>query len=354
MNLDYGPLNGFVVPDPWNPTSTPHPAGLAAFSNFVTSAVQENSADKLDKKAALPFLRYLATHGISASAVFSAIRQLVQERRDPGLTWRRSLILDAISYDIFRDLMRRHDVAYATFFSNSTAHFQHYYWRNFRPGDFSVASPPEDHPSLADAVLAGYRNQDRMLGRFLKDFPNDRLVFVTALSQEAWDTTMCTYRPRDFGRLLELVGIPSGLATIEPVMAERFFLSFPDEEATSQAVTQLENCRFGNEPLFYLEQTERLRIKVGCGVNDWSLSERMVSLPGGKQAPFNDLFSRIHSIRSGRHHPDGCFWVQSTTPSRSEQKLPLTAVAPTVLRLFAIDAPSYMKEPAAELLELKQ
>ncbi len=351
MNLDYGPLDGFVMPDPWNAGSAPHPASLGAFTNFVVSAVQENAADTLDRRAAVPFLKYVATHGLTPATAISAARQLIAERRDPGLKWRRSLVLDAISYDVFRNLVRRNEVAYATFFSNSTAHFQHYYWRNFRPASFAVPSPPEDHPSLADAVLAGYRNHDHLIGRFLSDFPHDRLVFVTALSQEPWDTTMCTYRPKDFDRLLDLIGVDVALAAVEPVMAERFFLSFQNETAAYDAMERLKGCRIGDEPVFYVEQTEALRVKVGCALNDWCLDQGMVTLPDGAQVPFDEHFLRIHSIRSGRHHTDGCFWVQSMAPRMIEDKIPLTSVAPTILRLFGVDAPSYMKEPPVQLAD---
>ena len=351
MNLDYGPLDSFVVPDPWNPDSPPHPAALRAFTDFVNSAVQENSADRLDKRAAVPFLAYLVIHGLTWATAAAAARQLFGERRDSGLKWRRSLVLDWMSYDLFRGLMRRHDVAYATFFSNSTAHFQHYFWRNFRPESFSAPPPPEDHPSLSDAVLTGYRNYDRLLGRFLTDFPNERLVFATALSQEPWDTTWCTYRPHDFDRLVEVLGIDPYRAAVEPVMAEEFFMSFPDEPAADEAIKRLRGSRVGSEPLFRIEQNEPLRVKICCAVNDWdAVGQAIITLPGGDQERFDKLFYRIHSLRSGVHHPDGCFWVQSSNPRRVEEKLPLTSVAPTILRLFGVDAPSYMKEPALELL----
>lgn len=353
MNVDYGPLDSFVVPDPWNPDSTPHPAALRAFTEFVNSAVQENSADRLDKRAAVPFLAYLGTHGLTRRTAVAVARQLLDERRDPGLKWRRSLVLDSMSYDVFRHLMRRYDVAYATFFSNSTAHFQHYFWRNFRPEAFSVPPPPEDHPSLSDAVLIGYRNYDRLLGRFLRDFPNERLVFATALSQEPWDTTWCTYRPHDFGRLLDVVGIDKSRTTAEPVMADEFFLSFADQRAGDEALQRLNDSRIGGEPLFRIEQHEPLRVKLCCAVNDWyAAGDAVVTLPGGKEQRFDALFYRIHSLRSGVHHPDGCFWVQSSAPRRFDEKIPLTAVAPTVLRLFGVDPPSYMKQPAVELAEL--
>lgn len=349
MNLDYGPLDGFVVPDPWNPGSSPHPAGLRAFTNFVATAVQENSTDGLDKRAAMPFLAYLATHGLAPATALAAIRQLCDERRQGELKWRRSLILDAISYDVFRRLVGHHGAAYATFFSNSTAHLQHYYWRNFRPSSFSIPPPPEDHPSLEAAVLAGYRNHDRLIQRFLSDFPDDRLVFVTALSQQAWDTTKSSYRPQNFDQLLELVGIDRSRATVEPVMAEEFFLSFPDSAATDEAVARLNDCRIDDLPLFNMQRNEALRVKASCAFNGWSPYPGLVTMPDGKQVPFSELFYRIHGVRSGRHHPDGCFWVQSSVPRKVVEKIPLTSVAPTVLRLFGVEAPSYMKEPPVEL-----
>ena len=350
MNLDYGPLDSFVVPDPWNPDSAPHPNGLRSFTDFVNSAVQENSADRLDRRAAIPFLAYLLTHGLTVTTAVAAIRQLRDERHDSGLKWRRSLVLDAMSYDLFRRLVRRHDVAFATFFSNSTAHFQHYFWRNFRPQEFSAPPPSEDHPSLRDAVLTGYRNYDRLLGRFLTDFPGERLVFATALSQEPWDTTWCTYRPHDFDRLLEVLSIDQSRAAVEPVMADEFFLSFADEAAVTDGLARLNESRFGAQPLFRFEQSEPLRIKLCCAVNDWYADgETLVELPEGRRERFDALFYRIHSLRSGVHHPDGCFWVQSSAPHRSTERIPLTSVAPTILRLYGVDPPSYMKQPAIEL-----
>ncbi|MDZ7910613.1 MAG: hypothetical protein U5O16_02020 [Rhodococcus sp. (in: high G+C Gram-positive bacteria)] len=352
MNLDYGPVEGFSIPDPWNVGVAPRPDELSAFTRFVASAVQENSASTLDKRAAVSFLRYLATHGLTVTTALSVLRQLVQEKRDPGVRWRRAMALDAISYDVFRRLVLTHDVAYATFFSNSTAHFQHYFWRNFRPDDFDVSSPGEDHDSLARAVLEGYRNHDRLLGRFMSDFPDDRIVFATGLSQVPWDTTKCTYRAKNVESVLTLLGVDVGEVAIEPIMAEEFLVSFSGEVGANDGVLRIKEAQIGGQALFRVEEIDRFRFKVGCTVNDWSLDHQFVTFCNGKQVPFDELFARIHGLRSGRHHPDGCFWVQSNSPGTAEMKVPLTSVAPTLLRLFGVDAPSYMKEPAVALGEM--
>jgi hypothetical protein len=258
-------------------------------------------------------------------------------------------VLDSLAYDVFRNLVRRHAVAYATFFSNSTAHMQHYYWRNFRPGEFSSPPRPEDHPSLSDAVVDGYRNHDRLIGRVLADFPDDRIIFATALSQQPWDTEKCTYRPQDFLHLLDLAGVDRSRATVEPVMAEEFFLVFADADSAGTGLDSLRAATVDGEPLFRFDEEDRLRVKLACAVTDWSHDDGIVEFADGRTAEFSELFYRIHGVRSGRHHPDGCLWITSRTPRRAEGKVALTAVAPTVLGLFGVDAPSYMKEPPIAL-----
>jgi hypothetical protein len=181
------------------------------------------------------------------------------------------------------------------------------------------------------------------------------LVFATALSQEPWDTTWCTYRPHDFDRLIEVLGFDKSRVEVEPVMAEEFFLTFPDEAAEDEGMKRLSEARIGDEPLFRSQQNEPLRHKISCSVNDWyAAGDALATLPTGKQERFDKLFYRIHSLRSGRHHPDGCFWVQSTAPRRVEEKIPLTSVAPTILRLFGVEPPSYMKQPAVDLAGLRR
>ncbi len=354
MNLDYGPLDGFVVPDPWNQGAQAHPESIRAFTDFVGSAIQESSSNSLDKKKAVNFLRYLATHNPQRATAVAAARQLAGERRDKGVAWQRALVLDRMSYDVFRSLVRRHEVAYATFFSNTTAHLMHYFWRNFDPESFTTPPLADDHQSLADAVLTGYRNHDQVLGRFLADFPDDRLIFATALSQEPWDTSKCTYRPRDFVELVRLAGIDVSTISIEPVMAEEFFISFSDAEAQRQATETLAAARIGDRPLLKLDENGPLRVKAGCTVNEWSDDHGDVVLGNGTTAPFADLFYRIHGIRSGKHHPDGCLWIQSSAPRRVEEKVPLTSVAPTVLSLYGVEAPTYMKESAITLAEVER
>ncbi len=209
MNTNYGRLNGYVLPDPWDKDGVAHPESLAPFFRTVARQVQESSREGgLSKKEMLRFGLFLLRHGLTFGTARAVVAQLLAERRDPGIRWRRALLLDRIQYDVFRHLNRRNGVRFATFFANSTAHFQHYYWRNMEPERFDSPPPESDHASLRDAIRDGYRGMDALLGRFLDDYPQAVLVLCTALSQRPWtETTKCTFRPRQFETLLDFAGI---------------------------------------------------------------------------------------------------------------------------------------------------
>lgn len=65
----------------------------------------------------------------------------------------------------------------------------------------------------------------------------------------------------------------------------------------------------------------------------------------GRKAPFFEYFYQIEGLKSGMHHQDGIFWVR--TPQRQHyfapEKVPLRAVAPTVLDLLGMEKPAFMK-----------
>src|SRR5690606_31375970 len=134
----------------------PSPLWLAPFFDTVARQVQESSrSDGLSKRDLAGFGWFMLRNGLKASTIAAALRQLWQERREPGLEWRRSTILELMQYDLFRRLNRQFNVRFATLFCNSTAHFQHYYWRNMQPELFTVPPPADDHPSLGGAILYG-------------------------------------------------------------------------------------------------------------------------------------------------------------------------------------------------------
>jgi hypothetical protein len=341
------------MPDPWDRDGRPHPEWLRPFYQTVARQVQESSREEPLSLAELwNFGAFLLRNGLSLTTVRAIVAQLCAERWDAGLRWRRACLLDSLLYDVFRSLNRRFDVQFATFFCNSTAHFQHYYWRHMEPGRFEVAVPATDHPSLRGAIEYGYRQMDYLLGRLMRDYPQAQLMLCTALSQQAWtDTTKCTFRPTNFEGLLKFAGVTGG--TVKPVMAEEFHLECRDEAAAAQAEQRLAELTVNGEPLMKVQRTGR-DLFAGCRVTDVTVLEQRVQ-HGGESRAFRDLFYMVHTMRSGRHHPDGVFWVRDGRHRVVDERVPLTAVAPTVLAHFGVSIPARMRqEPLGQRSEVRQ
>ncbi|HSD25237.1 MAG TPA: hypothetical protein VLB79_13030 [Solirubrobacterales bacterium] len=360
MNINYRlPINGWVLPDPWMRSVKPHPEDeLRPYYRFVSANVQEYTREDvpLSRGEQLAFLKFMARHGLSPATTTAIGRQLISERTSDA-HWRRAVILDKLQFDLFRSQWKRTRPDFATFFLNSTAHFQHLYWRNMEPEHFKVKPEPGDQAVYEDAILYGYEQMDGLCGRLLDLADDDTvLVFATALSQQPCLTYdegggKNIYRPRDFESFVRAVGIEEP-AEVTPVMAEEFHLDFDTEDAARDAETKLNELRYENEPAMGV-QREGTGLMCGCRIWRNLDPDAVLRIDGSEQTvPFFDVFYRIDLVKSGMHHPDGMLWIRHPGRSHSEHpgKVPLTAVAPTVLSMYGIDQPDYMHEPLATVM----
>ncbi len=285
MNPRYSlPLNGWILPDPWATNGAPHPEDLLPYHRFVRTSVMEHTRDQvpLSRVDQLGFLTFMLRHGLSSSTMAAVVRQLGSEGNGKR-RWKRAAILDRLQFDLFRHAYRRLRPDFATFFSNSTAHFQHLYWRNMEPELFQKKPPAEEQPELGSAILFGYERMDDLIARFLDLAGRETtLVFCTALSQqpclkyeEQGGKTL--HRPIDFEGFLSFAGVLAS-HTVSPVMSEEFNLHFDDHRDAEEAA--------------------RLMLWI--------------------------------------RHPDRKHQVHS-------RKVPLTCIAPTVLRILSVAPPPHMQ-----------
>jgi len=350
MNTNYQNLNGFFIPDPWDLAGKAEPPSLQPFYHTVANQVQNSSTDEgLSKKELLHFGWFMLRHGLKPATVKAGLAQILDERKNPGVEWRRSMILEQLQFDLFRHLKRKHQPKFSTFFCNSTAHFQHYYWRNMEPEIFAVPPGENDHPSLQSAINEGYQRMDHLVGRFLDAFPNSRIVLLTALSQQPWrETTKCTYRPNDFDEFLKFVGIAPQSVQVKPVMAEEFHILCNATEQRQEVFDKIMQATVQGKPAMKA-RLEAGGVFCGCAINDFIAADTKVSQPEGSEVDFGKLFHMVHSMRSGRHHPHGLFWVQSESPRVVSEPVPLMSVAPTLLDLFKIAPSAHMRGCAIPL-----
>jgi len=158
MNVRYEePINGCILPDPWTTEAKPYPGELSRYFRFVQRQVQENTNDHLSMRAGeyADFMSYMATHGLSASTVRAVIEELVRETFTAN-RWKRAVIMDKLQWDLFRWHYEKLRPDFSTFFLNSTAHYQHKYWRCMEPQHFAIPSTPQEQEEFGSAILCGY------------------------------------------------------------------------------------------------------------------------------------------------------------------------------------------------------
>ncbi len=361
MNVSHDPdMNGYVVPDPWSTTVEPYPEGegLKDFYRFVQMQVQEHTNDSvpLSKSDYARFLKFMVSHGMSAHTVSSIVRQLASEKMSGSGKWKRAVILDKLQFDVFRALFKKLQPDFSTFFLNSTAHMQHAYWRHMDPEPFRVKPESDEREEYGGAVLFGYQEMDKLL-RKLMDLAGDdvTLVFSTALGQQPYLTLEDSggkhfYRPRKFSDLTELLGL-QGPHTFAPVMSEEFRVVFENEADADAAEPLLEGLTVGGRQVLGVRRDGPTSIFTGCQIFDELPADAVMRTGDGRERPFSDVFYTPHTIKSGMHHPHGALWIR--TPERThavhEGTVSLRSVAPTLMTLLGLEAPSFMTAPALPL-----
>jgi hypothetical protein len=352
MNLRYSlPVNGWVLPDPWAVDAMPHPEELVPYHRFVRTSVMEHTRDHvpLSKGDYWKFLTFMTRHGLSPSTVAAIVRQLGSEGSGKS-RWKRAAILDRLQFDLFHRTYRRLKPDFATFFSNSTAHFQHMYWRNMEPGLFKKKPTAEEQAEFGSAVSFGYQRMDDLIGGFLKlAGPETTLVLCSALSQQPClkyeeQGGKTFYRPSDFEAFLSFAGIGAP-HTVSPLMSEEFHLHFRDGGDAAAAARRLAALRLENRQVMHVHQ-DGGEISAGCIIHDHVPREALLHAEGGARArKFFELFYQADGLKSGMHHSDGILWIRY--PNRQHavhaQSVPLTSIAPTVLRNLSVPHPSHMQ-----------
>ena len=341
-------INGLVMPDPWASSARPMPAGLFdPYLDLVRAYVQEYTSDKppVTKAMMLRFGRFMLGNGLSLKTVMDTLRQLADERRNPS-KWRRAAILDRLQWDVFRKFYRKTTPALATFFLNSTAHFQHYYWREMEPDAFRIRSSEESQRKYADAILFGYQKMDEIIGEaFALADKDTSIVLCTALSQQPMLTHEETggkqmFKPVDQARLFAFAGITAPYE-YAPVMSQQFHLVFENEEDAIDAERKVAALRIDDGSIddLMLARRDGNRLFSGCNLEAWPSPEaKILSSASNEALPFSELFYPLESVRSGMHHPDGILWIR--TPQRAhsvvDRKISLTEIAPTLLELAGV------------------
>jgi hypothetical protein len=346
MNSKWHANDGNItaLPDPWSSNAQASPTELQEFYNFVRANVQEHTNDnfKLSTKDYISFLGFMFRHGLSMGTIKRLLSAIVKQLTKSDDRWKKATLLDWLQFDVFKYVYKKKRPAFATFFSNSTAHFQHKFWRYMEPDRFPLKSSQKDIEKYGDAILYAYKNHDQLIGKVLDMASNDTTIILSsALSQQPYtakdeDGGRRFFRPHDMNKIPEWFGL-TGVESVGPVMSHQFHL-FCDSDASAKAsFNKLNALKFNGDKLFSL-RLEGQDVFGGCTV----YKETDMSLPldiEGKTVDFGDIFYLADNIKSGMHHPHGVFWAYR--PSRikqvAEQPIPLENTMGLILSEYGIE-----------------
>jgi len=344
------------LPDPWAVDAQPHPGELEPFFRFVQANVQEHSnpSVRLTRSQQVGFGWFMIRHGLRMRTVNAVVRQLWAERRQGGVRWRRAALLDRLQWDLFRWYQRRTRPDLATFFSNSTAHLQHHYWRYLEPDLFDGAS--SDAGPAGEAVRYGYEAMDRLVGEAVASYgARCTIVFCTALSQqpnigEGGVDSGVFHRPHGLDAFVRALDL-DGVVRSSPLMAEQFHLYFDTDDRARATAERLRSVTCEGAPVFEANQHDQ-QLLVGCTIRGSVADEAQLEIPWlGRTIGFAELLYASETGQSGRHHPDGMFWIRPPGGSegRDGGRISLRAVAPTLLQLLDVPPALLMGDAVAVL-----
>lgn len=338
------------LPDPWCTTEASHPPELGVFHHFVSQQVREysNSKNGLSAKDAFDFIDFMLRHGLSLSTVMAVFKQLFSEFQSGGKTsWKRATLQDRFLFDVFSHYFKKINPDFSTFFANSTAHLQHSFWRHMEPEKFTVKPSAQELERYHTAIFTGYVQMDRLLGDFIQMAGTDaRLVFATALSQQPYLKYEHVgghnfYRPHSIENIFNKLGLQA--QSLQPVMTHQYLATFANENQAQAARQALESLTVAGVPVFGFADAEANSLYFGGQIRNVLPKDTLITsaIYPALNTGFFDLFYKIEGLKSGRHHPDGCLWVQSGTHHAHAKKVSILDIFPTVAKLLAVPVSGY-------------
>lgn len=344
--------------DPWCNGEPANPIELDAFQRYIAANVREysNTQHHIGLADHAAFLAFVARHGLRPSTVMRLARQIAEERfGDPKSGWKRASLLDLLLFDVFRHYYRRRKPDFATFFCNSTAHYQHSYWRHMEPSAFTVMPEDAERRRYEGAILHGYRQMDALLGDFFAfEREGATLILATALSQQPflkWEQIggQRFYRPIDAEAMLRDFGVD--FVQVEPVMTHQFMIRFADARAATDAERKLLSATVDGRQVFDVRRRHDDALMVGNVCRTIVEPQAIVSMTATNRTwRYHDLFYLIDATKSGAHHPDGVLWIKTGTHRIHSDKVSILDVVPTLLDLFDVPVPAELSGHGTSLL----
>jgi hypothetical protein len=355
----------FYVPDTFAQTPETHPKSVEPFQIFnLEQTKRDGGVEAKPIEASPQFIQNTLSmlfRGIRIPTLFILIRQLINEKLNKNFRNIRSIFQSPVAFDFFFKLLKGRKPQYATFFTNHAAGMMHRYWKHLFPKDFKYTLKGEDDAFKAQAIIKAMKIADDQI-RKLKNYADQdgtTLIIASSMGQDAIDRGefLGELHITDLKKFVKALDYGGSLKN-NLAMSPDYSFSFKkasDLTAFKKAVSSLKDKK-GKSIFTFKKSGLTLNINLQTRA-DLVRNEAFYRGTGKKkeELAFSQLGITVEKRDQGTayHIPEGMvlFYRKNLVPEKTRKTIQLAYLAPTILSLFDVMLPQYMKKPIKEITQ---
>ena len=347
----------FYLPDTFSPSPEAYPKPLSEFQKLNLDLARENKAvsRNIKKNNIKDVINLIKKGVISKRSLIRLAIHLIKEKINPKYKNRRSTMQNVLSFPIYFKYLNKYKPSFSTYFTNHVAGMMHRYWKDLFPEDFvgSLTQKDKFHSKSIINAMHLANNDLKQLIKF-SNKNNYNLWVISSMGQEA--IYRGNYIPEllliNFEKFISALGLNCRNYRLVPAMQPDYCIVSKNKEA-------LKNIR---EKIKYLTDDLNEQIlkekypPVGLSLN---LSmQRSDNIAKSRNCKLKSISIDIEQlglelikrdIGTGYHIPEGIFGIYGkeiniSNPNK-KQLIDTCQITPTILDIYGIDLPSYMKKP---------
>jgi len=353
----------FYVPDTFAPDSQTYPEEVSVFQKFnLRQTEKDGGAVPKPLKVSTALAKevfQLLDKGLSLKSLTLVGQQFLNEKLNPAFRSIRPIFQAPVAFDFYFKLLQETAPSFSTFFTNHVASMMHRYWKQAFPQDFGLTPSTEEDKFRAHNILRAMKIADAQLKKLkaFADAHNYVLMIASSMGQEPVERGDYAgeLKISHMDRFYKAIGY-TGFVKNNLAMNPDFSFSFQDKEdlILFKNLVQTLKSKEGSSIFTFKESGLTLNCNLQSSVD---LIKHGHIYKGTRSLPFEDLGITVEyrDQGTGYHQPKG-IWIiyhKDLNSISYREEIESIEIAPSILSLFGVKAPSYMKNPLASVKEIK-
>ncbi|MCF6764294.1 hypothetical protein L3V82_00815 [Thiotrichales bacterium 19S3-7] len=355
----------FYVPDTFAKDEKTHPSYMSYFQAFNLTQTKRDGAvaQTVQLKAnLLPQVVKLLKTGLSLKTCFKLAKHLASERKNPLYKTVRSTHQATISFDFYKKLLKENKPQFSTYFTNHAAGIMHRYWKYYFPEDFNYQLIDKRDSFLSKNIIRAMDIADKQISYLYKYAKknNYTLIILSSMGQEAVDRGEYhgEFRLNNLDKFTKFIGFKKQVKQ-NLAMQPDFALEFDSQMEMNEFIKLAKMIQDKDkQPIMSFKVSGKsLNLSLNLAVvGQEVIKENKFYLSNGSSVDPSELgINMIHrDVGTGYHQPKGIIMAvgDAIKANNSRKEVESIQIAPTLLKLYGINAPDYMAEPIGDVFEV--